>query len=82
MCNYFINNLYICATTNVINSNPAHGEVYSILLYYCLLLRELFFYSVVWCGIVPEPRSRVLYLTRQHYRKTVLEGEDNDMFST
>ena len=23
--------------------------------YYCLLLRELFSSSVVWCGIVPEP---------------------------
>ena len=82
MCNYFINNLYICATTDVINSNLAHGEVYLILFYYCLLLRELFSYGVVCCGIVPEPTSRVLYPTRQHYRKIVLEGEDNDMFST
>ena len=52
-----------------------------ILFYYCLLLRELFSYSA-WCGIVPEPMARVLYLTRQHYRKTVLEREDNNMFST
>ena len=42
------------------------------LFYYCLLLRELFSYSV----------ARALYLTRQHYRKTVLEGEDNNIFST
>jgi hypothetical protein len=53
-----------------------------ILFYYCLLLRELFSYSVVWWGIVPEPTSRALYLTRQHYRKTILEGEDNNIFST
>ena len=26
--------------------------------------------------------SATLYLTRQHYRKTVLEGEDNNIFST
>jgi hypothetical protein len=28
------------------------------------------------------PTARALYLTRQHYGKTVLEGEDNNMFST
>jgi len=50
--------------------------------YCCLLLRELFSYSVVWCGIVPEPTASALYLTRQHCRKTVLEGEDNNMFGT
>jgi hypothetical protein len=44
------------------------------LFYYCLLLRALFSYSVIWCDIVPEPTGRALYLTRQHYRKTVLEG--------
>ena len=44
-------------------------------------MRELFSY-VVLGGIVPEPTSRALYLTRQHYRKTVLEGEDNNIFST
>ena len=54
----------------------------AILLYYYLLLWELFSYSVVLCGIVPEPTARSLYITRQHYRKTVLEGEDNNMFST
>jgi hypothetical protein len=54
-----------------------------ILFYYCLLLRELFSYSVVWCSIlVPKPMARALYLTRQHYSKTVLEGEDNNMLST
>jgi hypothetical protein len=26
--------------------------------YYCLFLREQFSYSVVWCGIVPEPTAR------------------------
>jgi hypothetical protein len=31
---------------------------------------------------VPEPTARALYLTRQHYRKTVLEGEDNNIFNT
>jgi hypothetical protein len=44
-------------------------------------MRELFSYSVVWGGIVPEPTSRALYLTRQHYRETVLEGEDNNITS-
>jgi hypothetical protein len=53
-----------------------------LLFYYCLLLRELFSYSVVLWGKVPEPTARPLYLTRQHYRKTVLEGEDNNIFST
>jgi hypothetical protein len=28
---------------------------------------------------VPGPTARALYLTRQHYRKTVLEGEDNNI---
>jgi hypothetical protein len=46
-----------------------------LLFYYCLLLRKLFSYSVVWCGIVPEPTAKALYLTRQHYRKTVLETD-------
>jgi hypothetical protein len=45
-------------------------------------MREQLSYSVVWCGIVPEPTARALYLTRQHYRKTVLEGEDNNIFNT
>jgi hypothetical protein len=53
-----------------------------LLFYYCLLLRELFLYSVVWWGIVPELTARALYITRQHYGKTVLEGEDNNIFST
>jgi hypothetical protein len=26
--------------------------------------------------------ARALYLTRQHYRKTILEGEGNNIFST
>jgi len=37
-----------------------------MLLYYCLLLRKLFSYSVVWWGIVPGPTARRLFLTRQH----------------
>ena len=41
-----------------------------LIFYYCLLPRELFSYSVVWWGIVPEPTTRKLYFTRQHYRKT------------
>jgi hypothetical protein len=45
-----------------------------LLFYYCLLLRELFSYSVVWWDIVPEPR--------QHYCKTIPKGEDNNVFST
>jgi hypothetical protein len=55
-----------------------------LLFCYCLLLRGQFSYihSVVWWGIVPEPTARVLYITRQLYRKTVLEGEDNNIFST
>jgi hypothetical protein len=32
--------------------------------------------------IVPEPTERALYLTRQHYRKTVHEGEDTNSYST
>ena len=35
-----------------------------IISYYCLLLRELL--------------AQALYLTRQHHRKTFLEGEDNN----
>ena len=53
-----------------------------ILSYYCQLLSELFSYSVVWCAIVLGPTARVLYLPRQHNRKTVLEGEDNNILST
>jgi hypothetical protein len=33
--------------------------------------------------LLSSPEGTVfLYLTRQHYRKTVPEGEDNNMFST
>ena len=55
-----------------------------LLFYYCLLLRELFSYSGVWWVTVPEPTAKAQYLTRQHYmyRKTVLEGKDNNIFST
>ena len=56
--------------------SQSNGSNQKLLFYYCLLPRELFSYSVVWWGIVPEPTARALYLTRQHYRKTVLEGED------
>ena len=71
----------------VSSNSPYYKERYNldlehyILFYYCLLLRELFSYSVVWWGIVPEPTAKALYLTRQHYKKTVPEEEDN-MFST
>ena len=54
----------------------------SLICYYCLLLRELFSYSVVWWGIVPSPLAQALYLTKQHNRIIVLEGEDNNIFST
>ena len=53
-----------------------------ILFCYCLLLRELFSYSVAWCGIMLEATARSLYLTTQHYRKNILEEEDNNMLST
>jgi hypothetical protein len=33
-------------------------------------------------GIVPSPIDQALYLIRQHYRKTVPEGEDNNTYST
>lgn len=35
-------------------------------------------YSVVWWGILPMPLGLAQYLTRQHYMKTVLFGEDNN----
>ena len=35
-------------------------------------------YSVVWGGIVPSPLARAQYLTRQHYRRTVPSGVDNN----
>jgi len=56
--------------------------IIQLLFYYCVPQRELFSYSVVWSDIVPEPTARALYLTRQQYRKTILEGEDNTIFST
>ena len=31
---------------------------------------------------MPEPTAGALYFTRQHYSKTVLDGEDNNLFST
>jgi hypothetical protein len=43
---------------------------------------ELFSCSVFWGGIVPESTARAQYLTRQRYRKTVLEGVDNNIFNT
>ena len=52
-----------------------------ILLYYGLILWELC-YSVVWWCIVPAPTTRALFLTIEHYMKTVHEGEDSNMFST
>ena len=43
-------------TSNRIWSNRERYELStSIIFYYCLFLRELFSYSVVWWGIVPEP---------------------------
>jgi hypothetical protein len=33
-------------------------------------------------GRVPSPIDQALYLIRQHYRKTVPEGEDNNTYST
>ena len=60
-------------------STSFHSCHRCLLFYYCLLLRELFSYSVVRWGIVPEPTAKALYLTKQHYRKTVLEGEDNNI---
>ena len=66
-------NIHQCkAILHMIN---IHFTMNSILLYYCLLLRELFSYSVVRCGRVVEPTARALYLTRQHYRESVLELE-------
>ena len=63
--------------------NRSHYAINNALLFYhCLILRELFSYSGVWCGIVPSLLAWALYITRQHYRKTVLEGEDNNMLST
>ena len=50
---------------------------HTLILYYCLLLRELVSYIALWWGIVPESTSRALYRTSQHCWKTVLEGEDN-----
>jgi hypothetical protein len=52
----------------VSSNSPYYKERYNldlehyILFYYCLLLRELFSYSVVWWGIVPEPTAKALYL--------------------
>ena len=43
-----------------------YEQVHVILFYYCLLLRELFSYCVVWLGIEPEPMERVICFTRQH----------------
>jgi len=43
-----------------------YEQVHVILFYYCLLLRELVSYSVVWLGIVSEPMARVICFTRQH----------------
>jgi hypothetical protein len=47
-----------------------------IVRYYSIIIYS---YSDVWWGIAPEPSTRALYFTRKHYRKTVLEGEDNNM---
>ena len=41
----------------------------------------LFSYSAVWWGIVPNPTIRALYFTSQHFRKTIPEGIDINMFS-
>ena len=35
--------------------------------------------QVLSCGLHPVPLARVLYLTRQHYRGTVISGEDNNL---
>jgi hypothetical protein len=44
------------------------------------------YYSIIvysWANCSPIVLSgEALHLTRQHYRETVLEGEDNDIFST
>ena len=40
------------------------------------------FHIVLSGEVVSSLLAQALYLTRQHYRKTVLEGEDNNIFST
>ena len=51
---------------------------YVLNIYYCLLPREQFAYSVVWWGIVPSPLTQALYLNKQHYRRTDPSGVDNN----
>ena len=75
--------------------DPPLNNVYSILKYFLLIVWLVFtifekcmFYLgngwlylatrtiLVWNGL---PLARVLWLTRQHYRKTVTSGEDNNI---
>jgi len=68
----------------ILSENMCSWVLMCILLsYYGLLTREPFSYSVVWVGIVPEPVGKgTIYLPRQHYRRTVPEGEVHNKFST
>ena len=40
---------------------------------------EQFFDRTAWQAIVPSPFARALCLPRQHFRKTVSSGEDNNI---
>jgi hypothetical protein len=46
-----------CYEDYLVMFSSASGNFLLILFYYCLLLRKLFSYSVVWWGIVPEPKT-------------------------
>jgi hypothetical protein len=50
--------------------------------YHCLLPREQFSYSVVWWSIVPSSLARALCHIRQHIRRRVPSGVDNNRITT
>jgi hypothetical protein len=66
-------------TTCLFKHHCVEGPSESVFLifYYCLLLSELFSYSVVWGGIVLEAMARALFLnqTTLYTMKTVHSEE-------
>jgi len=56
-------------------SKIARTQYLGLLFYYCLLLRELFSYVIVWWVIVPVPTARTLFITRENHRECAPRGK-------
>ena len=74
--NYFIVNM---RHTKCEYYQKVNSQVINFLhLLLLISVENQFSYCVTWWGIVPSSLVQALYLTKQHYRRTVPSGEDNN----